>query len=571
MRRLRLWRRILIVLASIVIALAALPAAHAQQTFSHGAVVALEGTPHLWIADAQGVLHWGGDTRALAGKHVNWNDRTEVTVAQLRALPVGDPWLSAGLLKDGDPIYLVKWESDWARPQLFHIQSIADVELFGIDGSNYGRFVLDRATWEARYGISAASLQRSALPAAVTIAIATPTPIPRPTIDPRLQDALNMIEETTPGSVYGEHGTVTVKNPQIVFGHIGKNLGLYHIPTNTITVSETMRNQPLEVIAYILVHEMSHARQPWTKYGAWTEGADAEVLDYCFNNEHFAEWGAALWWDTRYGKAGHPDTNNARVRHANYAAWLRRQDLSDYEDKGKFGNRFNTFMREVLKDYCKLEETAAPAPTPTPTPSPTPVPQSAPVPIPGTATIEEVVQFMNSYDEFALHAQAEWWRLRGHSGNNLDRILAMVFPLNNRLVHAMPTVYSLYTWSEYAFETYPDTWEFAKSYMWGYSQHYIHIAYRWLESDPCTWPEVARDYMFEYEKANPGRVRGVIESLLLADIRVRNNFNHYHPNYARAEAKEERADYYYERIVQEAKEEYSENPETYLNQFRCAA
>ncbi|MDE2815680.1 MAG: hypothetical protein OXM03_06560 [Chloroflexota bacterium] len=171
-----LWRQTLVVLVITVVTLASLPALHAQQTFSHGAVVALRGTPHLWIADARGVLHWGGDTRALAGKNVNWNDRTEVTLEQLRGLTVGDPWLSAGLLKDGDPIYLVKWESDWERPQLLHIQSIADVELFGIDGSNYGRFVLDKATWEARYGMSAASLQRSTLPAAVPTATPTPTP-----------------------------------------------------------------------------------------------------------------------------------------------------------------------------------------------------------------------------------------------------------------------------------------------------------------------------------------------------------------------------------------------------------
>ena len=42
----------------------------AQGAFSHGTVVALQGTPHLWFADEQGVLHWGGDTRALAGKHI---------------------------------------------------------------------------------------------------------------------------------------------------------------------------------------------------------------------------------------------------------------------------------------------------------------------------------------------------------------------------------------------------------------------------------------------------------------------------------------------------------------------
>lgn len=168
------WRKGLVVLAITVAAFMALPVAQAQQVFVSGAVVALEGTPHLWIADEQGVLHWGGDTRALAGRHINWNARTEVSLAGLRALPKGDPWLSSGLLKDGDPIYLVKWETEWPLPRLFHIQSIADVELFGINETNYGNFVLDRAVWEARYGISAAGLQRAELPPAVPAAGTTP-------------------------------------------------------------------------------------------------------------------------------------------------------------------------------------------------------------------------------------------------------------------------------------------------------------------------------------------------------------------------------------------------------------
>ena len=172
------WHKVLVALVITVVALAALPAASAQQSFGHGAVVALQGTPHLWIADEHGALHWGGDTRALAGKHVNWGDRTEVSLAQLRTLPVGDPWLSAGLLKDGDPIYLVKWESDWAQPQLLHIQSIADVELFGINGSNYGNFVIEKSEWERRYGMSAAGLQRGVL------AAAAPVPAPQPAATP---------------------------------------------------------------------------------------------------------------------------------------------------------------------------------------------------------------------------------------------------------------------------------------------------------------------------------------------------------------------------------------------------
>ena len=153
----------------------------AQGTFSHGTVVALQGTPHLWFADEQGVLHWGGDTRALTGRHITWNNRVEVSLERLHTLPVGDPWLTAGLLKDGDPIYLVKWESNWEQPQLLHIQSIEDVELFGINGSNYGNFVIERGAWEQRYGISAAGLQRGTLPAAITIpGVVTPLPPPPP-------------------------------------------------------------------------------------------------------------------------------------------------------------------------------------------------------------------------------------------------------------------------------------------------------------------------------------------------------------------------------------------------------
>src|SRR5687767_595362 len=75
-----------------------------QGVFAVGAIVALKGTPHLWIADDRGVLHWAGDTRALAGHSVNWGSRVEVSLDQLQGLSRGDPWLSAGLLKLGDPI-----------------------------------------------------------------------------------------------------------------------------------------------------------------------------------------------------------------------------------------------------------------------------------------------------------------------------------------------------------------------------------------------------------------------------------------------------------------------------------
>ena len=174
----------LAVIGVLISTLAPALTVQAQGVFAHGAVVALQGTPHLWIADQQGVLHWAGDTRALAGRHVRWDSRIEVTLAQLQGLNRGDPWLSAGLLKDGDPIYLVKWETEWPQPRLFHIQSIADVELFGINGSNYGNFVLDLATWEQRFGISAAGLQRSTLPAATAPPAPTATPVPTVVSEP---------------------------------------------------------------------------------------------------------------------------------------------------------------------------------------------------------------------------------------------------------------------------------------------------------------------------------------------------------------------------------------------------
>lgn len=521
------------VLVSIVAALMMLPALKAQQTYRHGAVVALEGTPHLWIADAQGVLHWGGDTRALAGKHVNWNDRTGVSLAQLRALPVGDPWLSAGLLKDGDPIYLVKWESDWAQPRLLHIQSIADVELFGIDGSNYGRFVLDRATWEARYGMSAACLQRSALPAAVTTAIATPTPIPRPTIDPRLQEALNVLEETWPDTVHGERGHLARftkkwgESLTIVFGRI-EHAAQYHVPTHTITVDESMRDQPLEVLAYILMHELQHAILPWTKYG---DGAayrgTVEYFEYCLPNEYLAESMAAGWWDARYGEAGHPDTANEWVARANHAAWLSRQDRASGARLKQ--QRLWSFARDTHKDGCKLDSVVA-----TPMPSQTL----------GTASAEEVDRFFDSYDQIGERAFAEVYNVK--VGSVLWRMHMRAY---GKVIDGMDLVYLVYTWSAYPYGTFPDTWAFAKAYVSDH-EHYVGLASQWLESDPCTWPDPVQQEMVAAEQSNPGGIRAALSNVMLS------------PDLAR---------YVVPGIINQARQAYYEDPEAYLDQFRCTA
>src|SRR5205814_9421440 len=131
----------------------------AQCSYGPGTPVSLAGTPHLFIVDDQGVLHWGGDTRALAGHVINWGNECAVTLGELLAAPRGDPWLTAGLPKIGEPIYLAKWEDTEPAPRLLHIQSIADVELFGINTANYGNFILERATWEQRFGFRVGSLE----------------------------------------------------------------------------------------------------------------------------------------------------------------------------------------------------------------------------------------------------------------------------------------------------------------------------------------------------------------------------------------------------------------------------
>ncbi|HXI16574.1 MAG TPA: hypothetical protein VNM48_09390 [Chloroflexota bacterium] len=55
----------------LVAAVPALAGPAAQQLGVARGVYALAGTPHLWISDDQGTLHWGGDTRALSGRAIN--------------------------------------------------------------------------------------------------------------------------------------------------------------------------------------------------------------------------------------------------------------------------------------------------------------------------------------------------------------------------------------------------------------------------------------------------------------------------------------------------------------------
>src|SRR3954449_11636688 len=95
----------LVILTAILLGLVghswvvSVPTTTAQCSYDPGTPVQLVGTPHLFIADDQRILHWGGDTRALGGKDILWGNQCTVTLSELTAATRGDPWLSAGLPK----------------------------------------------------------------------------------------------------------------------------------------------------------------------------------------------------------------------------------------------------------------------------------------------------------------------------------------------------------------------------------------------------------------------------------------------------------------------------------------
>ena len=113
-----------------------------------------------------------------------------------------------------------------------------------------------------------------------------------------------------------------------------------------------MSNQPTAVLAFILVHEINHAEYPWTEYG-----------QDCFRGELMADMSAVLWWQGKYGDAGHPDTGNEFIRFFNYELSLWVQDVRD-------GTRtWFTHIREKHADFCRYTGPVAPTPTPRPTPA----------------------------------------------------------------------------------------------------------------------------------------------------------------------------------------------------------
>jgi hypothetical protein len=147
-----------------------------------GEILSLEQTPHLWAVDAAGTAHLASDPFALAAHATAGAPRTAVSLDELRQMPRGEPYLSMALVKLGDFVYLPQEQTPGTAPVLRLIKSVDDLSLLGIGADNYGRLVLDRAAWEARYGFNVDGLRYDTFsldgqPAVVTPWESSQTPI----------------------------------------------------------------------------------------------------------------------------------------------------------------------------------------------------------------------------------------------------------------------------------------------------------------------------------------------------------------------------------------------------------
>jgi hypothetical protein len=160
------------------------PTAAPVGTLVPGTVVTLNGLPYLWVADDADVLHWVGDTRALLNVSLNWGEQRTLTREQMielaRARRIGAPTLSAGLVRLGDAIYLVRWEVDQLSPTLMRVAEPGDLDVFGVSGENYGATVMDSSAWQQRFGVPPDTLTKGSLASVVATPAPTLTPTPAP-------------------------------------------------------------------------------------------------------------------------------------------------------------------------------------------------------------------------------------------------------------------------------------------------------------------------------------------------------------------------------------------------------
>jgi hypothetical protein len=166
-------------------------------------IVIVLGTPNMWVADSQGVIHFVGDPRALAVRPVDWQTGIGLPLDLVATLPRGDPWLSAAFVKIGNEIYLpqVDPSTNATGLTLRRITTPSDLSLLGVDADNYGEYVLEAPAWEHRYGMSLTDVVFAG-----DFAL-TPPPIPTETVTPAEETpAATMPAEMPPAPEEGNAG-----------------------------------------------------------------------------------------------------------------------------------------------------------------------------------------------------------------------------------------------------------------------------------------------------------------------------------------------------------------------------
>lgn len=180
--------------------------------------------------------------------------------------------------------------------------------------------------------------------------------------------------------------------------------------------------------------------------------------------------------------------------------------------------------------------------TPELTASPTP---AAVVELPLGESSKEVVGFFLSDPETVAIAVLAASMDTSTSNPNLLRWVNRL----KALIDVSPMIYQIYTWTNYPVGTYPNVEQFMLEFL-KYPQGYGHAAEQWLDSDPCTWPEEVQEQVVAVERQSPGRLRASVTSAI-------------HPAWMAEPA--------IRAITIEAKGQFSDDREAYLDQFRCTS
>lgn len=140
----------------------------------------IRGTPHTWLADEHGTLHWVGDSIALAraiytSREYTLEDPLDPALRrslgapmalgyeQMLGAPRGEPLLSTAFVEVAGAVYYPRWETFDADPVLLRLASPDDLSVFGVTPASRDRLVLSASAWEQRYGRALDELERDDL------------------------------------------------------------------------------------------------------------------------------------------------------------------------------------------------------------------------------------------------------------------------------------------------------------------------------------------------------------------------------------------------------------------------